>query len=73
MTNKSETESPPKAKLEVDKQLQTARSGFSALNYAQVTRAIFHYYDSILASHNRAGVAATGDHYPCYVASFFID
>lgn len=35
-----------------------------AVNYAQLTRAIFHYYDSILASHNRTGVA-TGpdDHY----------
>lgn len=29
-----------------------------ALNYAQLTRVIFHYYDSILASHNRAGVVS---------------
>lgn len=47
-------------KRPVDKQC-TATNGpgplAAALNYVQLTRVIFHYYDSILASHNRAGVA----------------
>lgn len=46
-----------------------------ALNYVQLTRVIFHYYDSILASHNRAGVvtwrAVSGDHYPSITLHHF--
>lgn len=38
----------------------------AALNYVQLTRVIFHYYDSILASHNRAGVAG-GHRWPLYL------